>query len=103
MAFLQVNYIMAEKLYSLVRQFEAALRAFSTNGYKKASASDIANAGGISKAMVFHYFGSKKALYLYLIEFCSNMFKTEMNDNLDITVTDFFDRIKMITVLRFHL
>lgn len=97
-----------EKFFSLPVEkqntiIDAALRAFSTNGYKKASASDIANAAGISKAMVFHYFGSKKALYLYLIEFCGNMFKTAINDNLDITVTDFFDRIKMMTSIEISL
>jgi len=82
---------------------DAALKAFSTNGYKKASASDIANAAGISKAMVFHYFGSKKSLYLYLIEFCGTMFKTEINEKLDMTVTDFFDTIKMTTSIEISL
>lgn len=97
-----------EKFFSLPVEkqnkiIDAALRAFSTNGYKKASASDIANAAGISKAMVFHYFGSKKALYFYLIEYCGTMFETEINDKLDTSVTDFFDRLKMLSGIEISL
>lgn len=97
-----------EKFFSLPAEkqnkiIDAALMTFSANGYKKASVSDIANAAGISKSMVFHYFGSKKALYLYLIELCGNMFMTEINEKLDTAVTDFFDRIKMITNIEIAL
>jgi AcrR family transcriptional regulator len=82
---------------------DAALQAFSTNGYKKASVNDIANAAGISKAMVFHYFGSKKALYFYLIEFCGELFVNEINEKLDLTMTDFFERIKMAADIEISL
>ncbi|GKU24159.1 TetR/AcrR family transcriptional regulator [Clostridium folliculivorans] len=75
----------------------AALKIFGSNGYKKASVSDIASAAGISKAMVFHYFGTKKAFYLYLIELCGNIVVSEVINRFDNTVTDFFDRIKMST------
>jgi TetR/AcrR family transcriptional regulator len=72
---------------------DAALKAFSNNGYKKTSVSDIATAAGISKAMVFHYFGTKKALYLYLIEVCGSTLMNEVGAKFDNSVTDFFDRI----------
>lgn len=74
---------------------DAALKTFGTNGYKKTSISDIAAAAGISKAMVFHYFGTKKALYLYLINLCGTIMMDEVNEKFDNSVTDFFDRIKM--------
>ncbi len=74
---------------------DAALKTFGTNGYKKTSISDIAAAAGISKAMVFHYFGTKKALYLYLINLCGSIMINEINEKFDNSVTDFFDRIKM--------
>lgn len=97
-----------EKFFSLPVEkqnmiIDAALKAFSTNGYKKASASDIASAAGISKAMVFHYFGSKKTLYRYLIEFCANLFMNQIDEKLDKTVTDFFDRIRMATSIEISL
>jgi len=72
---------------------DAALVAFGTNGYRKASISDIAGAAGISKAMVFHYFGTKKDLYLYLIKLCAETLVSEIRAKYDETVTDFFDRI----------
>lgn len=74
---------------------DAALKCFGTNGYKKTSVSDIASAAGISKAMVFHYFGTKKALYFYLIELCGNIVMKEVDEKFDYTVTDFFERIKL--------
>ena len=76
---------------------DAALKSFGTNGYKKASVSDIANAAGISKALIFHYFGTKKALYLYLINYCGNLITNEFDDRFDKTVTDFFDRMMLST------
>lgn len=76
---------------------------FSTNGYKKASVSDIAIATGISKALVCHYFGTKKALYLYLIDLCINTIMNELHQKFDTSVTDFFARIKLQPVLKFRL
>lgn len=72
---------------------DAALKSFSSNGYKKTSVSDIAATAGISKAMVFHYFGTKKKLYFYLIELCGNIIINEVTEKFDNTITDFFDRI----------
>lgn len=81
----------------------AALKAFGTNGYKKTSTSDIAAAAGISKAMVFHYFGTKKALYFYLIDLCGNIFMKEINEKFDYTVTDFFERIRLSSYIEISL
>lgn len=86
---------------------DAALLAFGTNGYKKTSVKDVASAAGISKAMVFHYFGTKKALYLYLIELCGRIFVKEVNEKFDSSVTDFFDRILLaseieLSVMKAH-
>ncbi|WP_234124413.1 TetR/AcrR family transcriptional regulator [Clostridium hydrogenum] len=72
---------------------DAALKCFGTNGYKKTSVSEIASNAGISKAMVFHYFGTKKALYIYLIELSSDLIMNEIYEKFDKTITDFFDRI----------
>lgn len=79
---------------------DAAQTCFGTNGYKKTSMGDIAAAAGVSKALIFHYFGTKKALYLYLIELCVNIFLNEINEKFDDTVTDFFDRIKLVTDIK---
>ncbi len=82
------------------RIVDAALKSFGTNGYKKTSVSDIAKAADISKAMVFHYFGTKKDLYLYLIRMCTDIIINEINNGFDSTVTDFFERIKQSSELK---
>jgi len=79
---------------------DAALKCFGTNGYKKSSISDIATAAGISKSMVFHYFGTKKALYVYLMDLCGNIFINEIEEKFDNTVTDFFERIMISTNIK---
>lgn len=81
----------------------SGLSVFSRYEYKKASVSDIAVEAGISKSMVFHYFGSKKNLYLYLVSFAGQEFIDQMEKHIDRTVTDFFDRIKMLTKIKIAL
>lgn len=93
-----------EKQNSII---DAALVTFGTNGYKKASINEIANVAGISKAMIFHYFGTKKDLYLYLVNMCSNLLTNEVDDKFDHSITDFFDRIILasdieLTVMKKH-
>lgn len=75
----------------------AALTVFGSNGYKKTSVADIAGEAGISKSMVLYYFGSKKNLYAYLVGLCSKTFITAMDAHFDETVTDFFDRLRVLT------
>lgn len=82
---------------------DAALKAFGINGYKKTSVSDIAAEAGISKAMVFHYFGTKKALYLYLVELCGRTMMAEIDRHFDTSVTDFFDRMKISSNIEFSV
>ena len=87
----------ADKQHHIIN---GAFTVFSQNTYKKAAVSDIAAAAGISKAMVFYYFGGKKALYLYLVRQCGGILTEEKKKHFDKDVTDFFDRIKMITLLK---
>lgn len=48
--------------------FDVALKEFAENGYAKASTNNIVNEAGISKGILFHYFGSKKKLCIYVME-----------------------------------
>ena len=52
---------MNEKFFSLPAEKQQAIinagyRVFSQNSYKKSPMNDIAEAAGISKALLFHYF-----------------------------------------------
>lgn len=64
---------MNEKFYALPKAKRQALvnagcRVFAHSSYKKASMQAIADAAGVSKSLLFHYFRNKKELYLYLWE-----------------------------------
>ena len=46
----------------------AGMKEFSQKPYKEASTDSITKACGISKGLLFHYFGSKKAFYFFCLE-----------------------------------
>ena len=71
----------------------AALQCFGKFGYEKASINDIAVAAHISKASVFQYFGSKKQLYIYLLEYCKKIIEGLFDKEALDSETDLFDRI----------
>ena len=79
----------------------SAMTLFGEVGYKKAYISEVASAAGISKALVFHYFTSKKGLYSYLVYYTGKVIMTEAQEQRDTLNKDFFDRV-LITV-RFRL
>ena len=74
---------MNSKFYSLPRERQSAIlnagfHVFSQNSYKKSPMSEIADAAGISKALLFHYFHNKKDLYLFLWDTCCRITVEEM-------------------------
>lgn len=91
-----------EKFFALPREkqariLEAGYQCFGRMGYKKASAQDIATAAGISKGMVFHYFGSKKGMYQYLLQSSYREVTAAFQAGFDPAVTDFFDHMLMFS------
>lgn len=67
---------MNEKFFSLPAEkqqsiLNAGYRVFGRNSYKHSPMSEIADAAGISKSLLFHYFHNKKELYLYLWDKCA--------------------------------
>lgn len=49
----------------------AGYKVFSQNSYKNSPMSEIADAAGISKSLLFHYFHNKKELYMFLWDRCA--------------------------------
>ncbi|MGC6176734.1 TetR/AcrR family transcriptional regulator [Lacrimispora sp. 38-1] len=72
---------------------EAALKCFGKHGYKKASMGDIAKGSGVSKPMLFHYFGTKRDLYLYLSEYVRTVMVDAYKRNKIDVCSDLFERI----------
>ena len=67
-----------EKFFSLPEEKQQAIlnagyRVFSRNTYKNSPMSEIAEAAGISKSLLFHYFHNKKELYLFLWDKCARI------------------------------
>lgn len=68
----------------------AAYGVFSRNSYKNASMSRLADAGGVSKSLLFHYFLNKKELYLYLWEHAGRLYREKVRKG-DTQTTDLFE------------
>ncbi|MGN1398895.1 MAG: TetR/AcrR family transcriptional regulator [Erysipelotrichaceae bacterium] len=85
---------MNDKFYSLpmVKQqaiIKAGYKVFSQNSYKNSPMSEIADAAGISKSLLFYYFKNKKELYMFLWDQCAkttieylNKYECYSRDNL---------------------
>lgn len=56
------------------RIIKAALKEFAVKGYEEASTNNIVKEAGISKGMIFHYFENKKNLYLYILDYCAELY-----------------------------
>lgn len=69
---------MNERFFSLPEEKQQAIinagyRVFSQNSYKNSPMSEIADAAGISKSLLFHYFRNKKELYMFLWDKCAEI------------------------------
>ena len=60
------------------RILEAALTEFANKGYKKASTNTIVREAKVSKGLLFHYFISKKDLYIYIFKFAKDTIQAEL-------------------------
>ena len=86
---------MNPKFYSLPIEKQSAIlnagfHVFSQNTYKKSPMSEIAEAAGISKALLFHYFRNKRELYLFLWDTCCRITVEEMTRSGAYEQTDLF-------------
>ena len=61
------------------RMINASLHHFAVNGYKHASTDEIIKEAGISKGLLFHYFGSKQGLYEFLLDYSVRYLLFEYN------------------------
>lgn len=74
------------------RILSASFSCFGKMGYKKSSAADIAEKAEISKAMLFHYFGNKKNLYVYSLNTACKLVEEAISESA-VDNHDFFDSI----------
>ena len=82
------------------RIIDTALMYFGKYGYKKTSMSDIAKSCGISKGLIFHHFGTKKKLYLALVEHSKEILLEGFYNDAVNARDDLFDRIKIASEMK---
>lgn len=83
-----------EKQLSVIN---AGFCCFGKDGFQKTAMSEIAKAAGVSKAALFHYFGTKEDLYDFLFDFACD----EISKNIPIGTEDFFECISIGTKAKF--
>lgn len=92
---------MNEKFFDLKkekqdRMINAALKIFALNGYQKASTDDIVKEAGISKGLLFHYFGSKAGVYTFMYEYSSRFMTMELERAVSLREKDLFLLLKQM-------
>jgi len=81
------------------RIINAAMTEF-LHGYKKASTDNIVREAGISKGLLFHYFGTKERLYHFLIDYAIDTVKNEYLDLVNVRQPDILDSIWQSSLLK---
>jgi AcrR family transcriptional regulator len=99
---------MNDKFFSLPAEKQQAIlnagyRVFSRNSYKNSPMSEIAEAAGISKALLFHYFHNKKELYLYLWEKSAETTIEYLTRYGCYDKTDLFDAMELGTIAKLEI
>ena len=80
------------------RILEAALVEFADKGYKKASTNTIVKEAKVSKGLLFHYFISKKELYIHIYNYALATITNELYEGVNFADTDVLNRLNASTV-----
>ena len=75
---------------------DAALKVFVTSGYAQTTMNDIVEESGLSKGAIYHYYSSKKELFLALIDYWENYFFVNII-NKDLSLSSSDDLLREIT------
>ncbi|SDC26485.1 transcriptional regulator, TetR family [Melghirimyces thermohalophilus] len=86
--------------YEKERILDACLTVFARHGYEKTSTAMLAEAAGISKALIFHHYKSKKKLYLSILDRCVENLKTALRIDDLIQYEDFFAAKEQIGLIK---
>ncbi len=78
------------------RMINAALKIFALHGYKHASTDDIVKEAGISKGLLFHYFGSKLGCYTFVYDYSVRYMCLELKAAVSSKETEPFAILKEI-------
>ena len=74
----------------------AALKVFATYGYNHASTDEIVKTAGISKGLLFHYFGSKIGTYAFLYDYATRFVALELTQHVVKDENGYFELYRQI-------
>ncbi len=80
----------------------AAIAEFS-HGYEKASTDAIVKSAGVSKGLLYHYFGTKKDLFVATYDYAVNAMLSEFHDLINLNQKDILERWRQIIFLKMDL
>ena len=81
------------------RIINAAMHEFSY-GYRKATTDAIVQKAGISKGLLFHYFGSKEQLYAFLVNYAMDTMKADYFSMMNIEQRDILENLWQMALLK---
>lgn len=93
---------MALQQYDKEEILDTCFDVFAKHGYANTSTSMLAEAAGISKALIFHHFESKKKLYLSILDRCIEKGRIDMDFDTLIESQDFFKAKEISSITKFH-
>ncbi|HEY8911379.1 MAG TPA: TetR/AcrR family transcriptional regulator [Desulfosporosinus sp.] len=82
---------------------EACIHEFAARGFENASTNSIIKEAGISKGILFHYFGNKKSLFLYIVDYGIQTIREEYDKYPLMETGDIFKRLIELGVLKLKL
>lgn len=88
------------QLYNKEQILDACLAVFARHGYKNTSTAMLAEAAGVSKALIFHHFKSKKELYLSVLDQCIEKVRTELRVDALPEYRDFFEALDKFSLIK---
>lgn len=83
-----------------LRIINAALDEFGSKGYRAASTNEIAKAAAISKGSLFHYFGSKEKLFLWLQAYAAGVLEKSLYQSRIFDKENFIESLTAAAILK---
>ena len=83
------------------RVIAAALKEFN-RGYHLANIDEIVKEAGISKGLIFHYFGSKRGLFLFLLKYSGEVINNEYSKVI-LSSRDFLENMTEVSKLAMEM
>lgn len=85
------------------KMINASMAEFALRGYDKASTNEIVKEAGISKGLLFHYFRSKKELFLFLFDYGAEVLVHDFFDRINLEERDFFKKLREVLMVKLEL